>query len=717
MWIPSAFRYGLLTAAVVSSVVLHASQQQGAAGPEPQCKDPQNSTADAIGDPSLNPCLYMSGQPGYEIDWDGPDVVTRSLLDVPCFDVDAELGKFEIATAGIASRFPARAVTYDQAMAAVRKLFVSGEANSVLTQLRALGRTSAAATRLEQLGVVAAVKGNPSLMFATVLARHEVDPNDPSALFSFAGALTQAGMPNEAIAMLDKIKALDKKPDIAFAFNSDAALDYLRGYALLMTGQLQQARSLLRRAYAADKTLTDASYALAIAERALGGDPRQAMLQGFLPGRSPTLMYCGNHFDLDPTVSRQEEEVGPEADEVLDLSKGTYGVLPQLSHPTNGERLVRLMEDAIVEGPTLMADALSYDRRATEVYLKQIAPRFNRTPSLQDLGNQALFDMISESRASLRAVQRMRVDRERALEEMGEALERSTEQLAPRLQRLAEMGDTKSEAWKALARDIVASGLARRRVNAQGWDTAVRRHFRNWHRYATGLAGHMTDPAWREYADLTIKGARATIWHSLYVGLIAHYSAYLPAAREIYAPDPPLPRPSRPLDQIWTCGPTAQKSSLEHEFLKMSPSAVGGRGASVGPEFSLKGSIGCDKASLELGAQVAQLDAGTIKGGLGGFLESSLHRTGDTSIYGGFKGEAEVGPIFKGELKDGAAITFDDEWRLKEIALRVDTTLDAQGGPLKLKAFDDGMEFTIWAAPPRAPKFDAATGLLNYRNN
>jgi hypothetical protein len=700
--------------------VLHAGPPQAPAPPqrivqgvEPDpsvCTDRDDKPDD---DPFLNPCLYIVGRPGEEIDWDGPDIVTRSILDYPCFDVDAELGKFEIATKGIASKFPAARVSYDQAMAAVRKLFASGDANTVITQLRARGRTPDAAQDLERLGVVAAAASRPSLLFATVFARHEADPTDPSTLFSFAGALTSAGMPNEAIAILDKIAASGMQPDVAFGFDAAAAMDYLRGYAFLMTGRLAEARTLLSRAYAADKTLTDASYALAITEKALGGDPRKAMLEGFLPGISPTLMYCGDQFEADPKVSRQDQEVGPEADDLLDLSKGTYGVLPQLRHPNSGEALVRMSEEMPIEAQQIMAEAVDYDRRATAVYMSRIAPRFNQTPPpLQDVANQALFDLINETRASLRPLQRMKADREKRAEEMMEAQERSIEQLTPKLQQLTEMGDRLTEPYKALARDIVATGLSRRRVTTNAWDTAIRRHFRNWHKYATGLAGHMTDDAWREYADLSIKGARATIWHTLYTGMIANYFAYLPAARQIYEPDGPRPISPFQNDPLWRCSPLAQKSSFEQEFIKMRP---GARGASVGPAFTLKGSIDCDKVGLELGAELAQAELGPIKGGVGGFLESQFHRTGDTTIYAGAKGEGQLGPM-RAELKDGAAVTFDDEWNLKELALRVDPGLDLQGGPAKLKAFDKPMQFTVWAAPPRAPKFDPGTGLLNYRN-
>jgi hypothetical protein len=700
--------------------VLHAGPPQAPAPsqrtvqnaePDPSvCKDPKNNPGD---DPFLNPCLYISVRPGEEIDWDGPDVVTRSILDYPCFDVDAELGKFEIATEGIAAKFPATRVSYDQAMAAVRKLFASGEANTVITQLRARGSTPEATAGLDRLGVVAGVTSHPSLLFSAVFARHEADPTDPSALFNLAGALTSAGMPNEAIALLDKIAASGRQPDVAFGFKPAAAMDYLRGYASLMTGRLPEARTLLSRAYGADKTLTDASYALAITEKALGGDPRKAMLDGFLPGISPTLMYCGDQFEADPRVSRQDQEAGPEADDLLDLSKGTYGVLPQLRHPNSGEALVRMSEEMPIKAQAIQEEALDYDRRATAVYMSRIAPRFNQTPPpLQDVANQALFDLINETRASLKALQRMKADREKRAEEMMEAQERSIEQLTPKLQQLTEMGDRLTEPYKALARDIVATGLSRRRVTTNAWDTAIRRHFRNWHKYATGLAGHMTDDAWREYADLSIKAARATAWHTLYTGMIANYFAYLPAARQIYEPDAPLPIAPFQNDQLWRCSPLAQKTSFEQEFIRMRP---GGRGASFGPAYTLKGSIDCDKVGLELGAELVQAELGPIKGGAGGFLEGQFHRTGDTTIYAGAKAEGQLGPM-RAELKDGAAVTFDDEWNLKELALRIDPGLDLQGGPAKLKAFDGPEKITIWAAPPRAPKFDPKTRLLNYRN-
>jgi tetratricopeptide (TPR) repeat protein len=678
-------------------------------------------------------CLTIIGQDGYnDIDWDGPDIVARSLLDFPCFDVGVELDKFGAATAGIASRVPARTLTYAQALAAVRQSMASGDAEKVVSDLRKRATTPAGSVALEKLGVFAAVRGDPSFTLATLLTRHEAAPNDATVLFNFAGALTQAGLPNEAIAMLDRIASRDARPDIAFGFRPDAALDYLRGYAYLMVGKLNESRSLLSRAFAADKTLTDASYALAIAEQALGGDPRKPMLQGALPVFSGTLMYCGDHYDVDPLARREEEEVGPEADDVLDLSKGTPGVLPQLRHPNSGERLVRMVEEMGKEAQKLLDEALFFDRRASEIYVKQLGPRLERpSPKAQDLIDQALFDMINESKASLRPLQRMRVAREKRHEEMTEAMERDIDAQRDKLMRLLQMGDSLTEPYKALARDIVSTGMNRRRTSINGWDTALRQHFRAWHRYATGVAGHMTDDTWREYADLSIKGARATLWHSLYVGVIVGYFAQLPASAVIYDAGPPLSRPpGQQADPLWRCSEAAQKSAIKTKLIGDDAMLIASNALPTmpGAGFELSMEVNCDKASLEIDGKVTELDIGSIKLGMGGFLEGSWERSGDITIYGGPKASLVVGPIFQGEIKDGMAITFDSDGNLKEIALRVDPTLALEGAggkrdltaasrtPLKSYDPDSASKFTIWAAPPRPPKFDAATGLSVWPN-
>jgi tetratricopeptide (TPR) repeat protein len=675
--------------------------------------------ADTNASTGVNPCMQVMGLGGNgynEIDWDGPDIVSRSILDFPCYDIDTEIEKFRLTTRGIASRTPAQPVSYAQALARVQALF-GPRAKKVLDTLRADAAMPERAAVVEKVGIFAGAQGNLPHLLAATLARHEAAPRDPTTLFSLASLLVQAGMPNEAIALLDRITSAGTKPEMVFGYRPEAALDYLRGYALLMIGKLAESQALLSRAFAADATLTDASYTLAIAEAAQGRDPRKHMLQGMSRTYHGSLMYCGDGYDKDPLTARVDQNAGPEADQLFDLSKGTPGILPPLAHPPGGERLIRLMNEMVADFPAIQKETLSYNERATEIFTKQLSPRLSKpSPALQDLVDKALFDMLDEANAQLKPLQRMRIERNKLLDTIGEVFDRDMKLQEKKLETLFETGDR--EAAKALARDIVSTSLNRRRVTLNAYDTAVRRHYRAWHRYVTGIAGHMTDETWRQFADFTIKAWGSAAWGSLYTTVVEGYAMGLPLLPDLYEPGPPLPRPPGPPDEeLWRCSPSTQKGSLEAKLPTVSAQDLPESLKSL-PGFGLTMKANCDKAAIEGEGKFGVTAGGLVDVGVGGFVEGSVDRAGDITVYGGPKATAAASAFGASagiSLKDGVYLTGDSEG-IKEFGFRIDGSQSAGAGPGKVSLKTFGEKFPIWSAPPRPPKFDRATGLTVWRN-
>jgi tetratricopeptide (TPR) repeat protein len=710
----------VVSLAAVAACIALVEPAHGQAPAVPQ--DQLKTCTDANGRPNATgePCLPIAGlgADGYnEIDWDGPDIISRSILDFPCYDIDVEIEKFRLTTRGIASSVPSRPVLYAPALARIQALFGGPRARRVLDDLRADAAQPAGALVVEKVGIFAAVQGNLPHLLAATLARHEAAPRDPTILFSLASLLVQSGMPNEAIALLDRITSSGSKPDMVFGYRPDAALDYLRGYSLLMTGKLAEAQTLLARAFATDPTLTDASYTLAIAEAAQGRDPRKHVLQGMSRTYSGSLMYCGEEYDKDPLTARVDQNAGPEADELFDLHLGTPGVLPSLVHPSGGPRLLRLISEMTAEMPRVMEDTLSYNQRATEIFTNQLSPRLQRPLlSLQDLEDQALFDMLNEANAQLKPLQRMRIERNKLLESIGEVVERDLKLQETKLVTLSETSDR--EAAKALARDIVSASLNRRRVTLNAYDTAVRRHYRAWHRYVTGIAGYITDPTWRQYADLSIKAWGAATWGSLYTTVVEGYSGGLPLSEDLYAPEPALPKaPGPPDDELWRCSPSAQRGAVEAKVVSLPESELPPRMKGL-PGFGLTMKANCDEVALEGDGKFALGVPGVVDLAAGGFVEGSVTRSGDVTIYGGPKGTATVsalGASVGGTVRDGLYLTLDSQGA-KELGFKIDGGLSAGAGPgeLTLKMFEE--KFVIWSAPPRPAKFDRATGLTVWQN-
>jgi hypothetical protein len=256
-------------------------------------------------------------------------------------------------------------------------------------------------------------------------------------------------------------------------------------------------------------------------------------------------------------------------------------------------------------------------------------------------------------------------------------------------------------------------GLGLKRAPLSLGENAIRRHYRAWHKYATGLAGHITDPDWRAYAEANIRGHEATTWMSIYVGTVAGYGAGLPLGHELYAPVPTSQPPPGPPPPLWQCSPGQQKGSVEVEMLKIPGQAMGG---GPRPDFSASVEINCDKVSVEADGMVT-LGVPSAGGappfgvGLGGFLQASKSRTGEITLFGGPKATASAGGV-KGILQDGVYLTTDARGRLKEVGGRVSGS--QQAGGLKLQA--DEMDFVIWKAPPRQEIFNPKYGLNVWQN-
>jgi hypothetical protein len=143
---------------------------------------------------------------------------------------------------------------------------IPGPGLEMIEQLKAESMSAVGSNHLENYSVAAGMPGRIDTMLAITLARHQASPQDPTLLFNLASLLTQRGLANEAVAMLDRLGASKSTPQMAFGYSPGAAMDYMRRYTLLR-GEFQQAQSLLQRSFNADRSIADARYALAVPRR------------------------------------------------------------------------------------------------------------------------------------------------------------------------------------------------------------------------------------------------------------------------------------------------------------------------------------------------------------------------------------------------------------------------------------------------------------------
>jgi len=661
------------------------------------------------------------GYDGYnDIDWDGPDEVAISPLAFEPVAVNGLIDLCKMTTRGIPASVRPQPRKYEDAIQIVEmeieKRGTAGPNAGVVARLEATASTPHGIANLGRVAATAAIAGHLDFALAALLARLRAAPQDPTVLYNISSLLVQRRMPNEALAIIDYLKKSGKMPVTPFDYQPDASIDYLRGYALLMIGQLQDSIALLRKSFAADPTLTDASYALALAESTAGQDPRKALLQGMLRAYHGPLIYCGDKYQLDPLTTDEDQNVGPPADKIFDLSKGKDGVLPNLMHPGSGPQLIAMIEESRHKRQTLEDEVLTHSKKADDLYTRLSARLDKNAPDAADLTAQALVDMLDEANACLKPLQRMFEEKNRALEEMSTKVSEQINTMEPDFRALLETTD--NDASRAIWRGMLQKSLGSRHGAIGMWDAAVRRHFKSWHRYATGLAGHLTDPEWREYADEKIRAAAAAEWLSLYMNVIGNYAAGIAAAPELYAPANVTPAATAvPPQELWRCDPAHRKASIEGKIISIKgdewPRAKSGAFPDLGVSFKAN----CDKIAVEADAKLG-VDMGPFKAALGGFIEVAVDRAGDITVYGGpkFNAETNPGPVaLGGSVKDGMYITFDADG-IKEVGGRIDLSNAASAGSLKGGLKGDDMTFPIWTAPPRPPKFDKQSGRTIWKN-
>ena len=615
------------------------------------------------------------------------------------FPVDILLDEFRAATSHLPGSVKRQDLTYQQALFNINGL-IPGPGLEMIEQLKAESMSVLGSSHLENYSVAAGMPGRVDTMLAITLARHQATPQDPTILFNLAGLLTQRGLVNEAVAMLERLRAGKRTPPMAFGFSPDAGLDYMLGYTALLRGDLQVAQSLLQRSFNTDRSIADASYALAVAQEALGGDPRKAFIEGFLVayGGRP-FMYCGPEvFEKDPLTTEEDQNVGPPTDELLDLSKGADGVLPALAHPANNDRLAEMMIEVDTKRKVIEDEFKAHVKRANDLHEKLLARLTGPNAKPTDLTDEELMDRMDEANACLKPLHRMKEQFDTVTEELNQTVQRSAALTQPQILKLAEI--KLRPPMIAAARQLTDDGIAYRQGAIRRWDNAARLRFKSWHKYATGLAALMTDPEWQEYAKETIQAHSKADWLRLYVGVVSYYGQYLPVVTED-ATDSGQLLPALNAPQMSPCNPTTQKGSVEVDLVKVPIRAL----PITRPEIGISVEVSCDKIAVEMDGTVGIGYDGIARIAAGGFAEASQNRGGDITIFGGPKLTGSVGPT-TGTIKDGVYVTFDSEG-IKEVGTKLESA--QRVGAAKLQTFDKG--FVVWAAPPRPPRIDAKTGL------
>jgi hypothetical protein len=131
--------------------------------------------------------------------------------------------------------------------------------------------------------------------------------------------------PDEALAVLARIRALSRQPDPTLEVSGPAAMDYQEGYAEMLRGNLAAAKSKFQSTIGQKPFINAASHGLALIQAHEGSAAaRTTYRNGMWRFKPKYLVVCGG---------RGSDEVRPPVDDMFDTSKGKDVKLVEFWHP------------------------------------------------------------------------------------------------------------------------------------------------------------------------------------------------------------------------------------------------------------------------------------------------------------------------------------------------------------------------------------------------
>lgn len=579
------------------------------------------------------------------IDWDGPDQFANGVYDIHPVNPIRELKQLTMLGQPFIGTVQPKEMNFNEALAHVRSLLNDPKTKSEYEALKKkMGGTDP--FMLQGVAFAGIVSGRPFDALMDLFAAYELYPNDPDTLLNLAGMLAHVGMPNESMAVLKEMERRGKKPSPPAGINPDAAIEYLKGYNQLLIGQTLTAKGHLHQAINLDPFLKEAAVALAVAQKMTGEEEEaeKTYYYGVWRRRPAQYVLCGG------VKSKPENQtVRPPITDMMDVSHGTPGVLPQFHHPENLAQALGLkdryervqlqtraeVDAGLKEGDALMNKLSARRKTASEVWANHI-------------------DFLIETLGDEPVVKKLWDAREKAKKELAEATTRIAQHNAPIEQQLVE---TNPHNYQAEFNKLAEDGLRAVRPFAQAYDLAVRRLHRTMHRYFTGLAAHLGDRDWHKRETLWIRDDTGLTWGSLVSHLESMYHIVTSAA---VGKDPSGDAEKLEHPEVAECPDGMRDLALQITIKSPLP-------AGEGPEFSLKQT--CEGVGFEAAFMVGLNEEGLIETAAGVFAALEIARHGDMTIFAGGKGQLGVAGA-SSEGRAGVYFTAGHDGQIKDMGAR-----------------------------------------------
>ncbi len=567
----------------------------------------------------------------------------RSYGDERSVRVDDELAALQAANAGLVGSVQRRPLTFAAALVRVHDLAKSAGGPAALAPvLSRLPNQEPTTLRLVAFGELA--RARPTGVLLLLLAAYDRNPASADALADLAGVLASLGYANEAMACLDELQRRHAVPSPPMGLSGPDVLDYLRGYCLVRFGDVAAARPLLAGVVARQPLLAEAARLLALITA--GDEQRKNFLLGVWRHRPP-LMVSDHTDNTKPERDPMHEgdEVAADLREILDLSRGEEGRLPDVPHARSvlhANGLIPVLQQAQDEA----------DRRFEAILAQRQEPRSFKHPDgwvEETWGGHTsrILRSLEYRDRKLRDLERIRhaayEDRIKAFVKINQHKQQVAD--AAVHQFMADLVAQNAppptlEQIGEVARPYFESALSQARGRLAREEIAERNLFKEWHLLATALAAQVGDPAWHEYFRLTIEAQR---WKK-YSRLLSLAQAQADVgAHPMVAKEPGEVPPPAQAQPVNACdGNKSVSFSTDelpgHDLLP----------AEVGVEVS------CEGMSVELGID-------THIPGVSVSTELGFDNKGQITAFVGPKAEVNLGDkeiaAFTGSAKAGAYIT------------------------------------------------------------
>lgn len=626
---------------------------------------------------------------GITFEWNGPGRLDYGIYDHGCLNYGDEFRRLVSANRALIGSVGSQSVTWDQALAAVRSRLEEPEMRA---GYEAAGELVAEKADHSDAGIVATLAlGGQEAALAQLLAAVERAPDDPGRLFNFAAALSMNQLPNEALAVIARIRELDRLPALPLGVDAAAALDYQTGYAEMLRGNLGVAKEKLGATIAAEPFLNEASHALALIHAHEGNTAaRQTYLDGMWRFKPKYLIVCGGDAD---------EDVRPPVDDMYDTSMGVEGKLIDIWHRDKAGDLGPFFE-------TMGALGTAANARAEAFMQRMIAMGTNaRFAGGAEDPYDAWANKLSQLIAGLDELEPVVLQKKEALERaMLRAGRISGENQAFVLERVVQLAMQPGNHCPTF-RSLISQGIQGVLPHAARVEEAHRDYARTWYKVATGLNWNIGDPEWFEYNDVALRAELEGMNAGMVLVIMSYYGFPADLAREC---------PEEFVDIALMPAPTPEGDKCKEMFGNLKVKQIVGMPAGLpGPRFTAE--VSCDSIMAEGEFDLLGAKAGGFGTALGAHASAEFKKGGDFMLFAGPHAEV-VAPGAEASIKTGAFITGNRDG-LTDLGGRIE--LEARAGPAAFRAgVKDEMNFGLMPAakhPPRGPKVPRPAPMRSFR--